>query len=101
MDELIRALLAMSGHTFPEHGYEVGDRVRMTDSAKHTFEHTETIMQNGDEGTVVDVFLYNGMMPVFEVRPDSGKTQMIGDELLESVPFGCEEDFASVVKIEE
>lgn len=99
MDDLLR-LLGIDSSMFPEHGFKEGDRVRMTNVAEHTFEYTPQMMQNGDEGTVVREFKYNGIMPVFEVVPDSGKTIMVEDEELDRVPFGDAKDFSSVIKIE-
>lgn len=99
MEDLLR-LLGFDSSVFPEHGFKEGDRVRMVNVAEHTFEYTPQLMQNGDEGTVVREFKFNGVMPVFEVRPDSGKTIMVGDEVLDRVPFGDATEFSTVIKIE-
>lgn len=99
MEDLLR-LLGIDSSMFPEHGFKVGDRVRMVNVAEHTFAYTPQLMQNGEEGTVIREYKFNGLMPVFEVRPDSGKTIMVEDEELDRVPFGDAIDFSSVIKIE-
>lgn len=100
MEELLRLIAMQRGVKFPEHGMKEGDKVRMVNAAGHGFERTPEYFKNGETGTVVRTDLFLGMMPIFEVRPDSGATIVVDGQEVDVVPFGNERDFASVVKIE-
>lgn len=101
MEEILRLIAEQRGIKFEEHGMEVGDRVRMVNADGHGFDGTPELFKNGEEGTVVNTMLFMGMMPVFEVQPDAGRTVEYDGKPNGIVPFGNEKDFATVIKIEE
>lgn len=85
---------------FEAHDFADGDKVRMVDVGSHTFGLAAHILNNGEVGTVVNNQMFLGLMPTFEVVPDSGKVLYVEGALYDRIPFAGR-SLATIVKIEE